>query len=172
MPTDILNVNMSSDNVISKSPPPANGGSSNKSISSSSKGCTPSVMSGPTSPNPTSGFSYVYINEILAYAVHYIKSCTIDNLKKSIMEDSSADEILEAKKMLWNIAKADLNSFIDRRSTDKRSCSEANMDDLLDAIMKLDSLSKVPTFCAVNMDKIPKRHPEQLNVFFNFKSAE
>ena len=106
------------------------------------------------------------INEVLTYISHYIHNSTVNNIIKIAINFYNNEEILEAKKLLWNIDDLNLGNFIERRDSDKRSCSEANINDILDALIKLDSEQNLPNFVAKNIDKLPDRQPEELNLLF------
>ena len=108
----------------------------------------------------------IIINELLTYAIHYIHSSIIDNIKKCINQFYSEDDILEAKKVLWSISNDVLGAMQERKSTKARNASIANINDIFDALMKLDSLDKLPNAVAKNIDKVPSRQPEELNLLY------
>ena len=107
-----------------------------------------------------------YVNELLTYLCYYINNSTLGNIRRNIAIFYTCDEIIEAKKLLWNLSKDNLDQYTERRSTDRRSCSEASLDDIIEAIKKLDGLSKLPNFVARNVVKIPDRQPEELNILY------
>lgn len=104
------------------------------------------------------------VNELLTYAKHYINCSTIDNVKKVIHNFYNNDEIIEAKKALWSIAPSTLGNFPDRKSSDKRHMSIAHVDDIFDALKRLDALDKLPEVAACNLNRLPDRQPEELNL--------
>ena len=107
----------------------------------------------------------LFINELLSYACHFLRNSAVDNIKKIIEGFYTEEEILESKQFLWNVAEDNLEAFIARKSTNKRSCSSANLEDILDALNKLDSEDRLPKFVAYNLSRVPDRQPEELNLF-------
>ena len=107
-----------------------------------------------------------HISEILAYACHYMHNSTLDNIKKVIESFYTEDEVNEGKRLLWDVSKDDLDPFVTRKKTNKRSCSSANIDDIFEALIKLDANEKLPKFVAYNISKIPDRQPEEFNLLF------
>ena len=107
----------------------------------------------------------MHINELLTYIIHYRNNSTINNIKKVIINFYNCEEILLAKKLLWELCKDRLDLIIVRKSTEQRSSSEANLSDIVDALQKLDNEEAViPNFVAVNLDRLPDKKPEELNI--------
>ena len=106
----------------------------------------------------------IHINELLAYVSYYIHNSSISNIKRIALNFYSPEDIVNAKKLLWNNYKEHLDKYIDRRSTDNRTCDEANLEDIFKALQQLDAKSKLPVFVARDMEKIPDRQPEELNL--------
>ena len=106
----------------------------------------------------------LFINELLSYACHFMKNSALDNIKKIIDYFYTEEEILESKQFLWSVAENDLEPLVTRKSTNKRSGSSANLEDILDALNKLDSEDKLPKFVAYNLSRVPDRQPEELNL--------
>ena len=106
------------------------------------------------------------VNELLTYMSYYMNSKILINITKIANNFYSNEEILEAKKLLWSLFANVLGPLIERRDSDKRSCSEANLGDISEALIKLDSEQKFPIFVAKNLDKIPDRQPDDLNILF------
>ena len=105
----------------------------------------------------------LHINELLTYATFYMNKSCIDHIKKIISSFYTNEEIVEAKKLLWEIKGSELQAYSERKNTDKRSSSDANISDIFDGLTKLDILDQIPIFVAKKMDRIPKREPEELN---------
>lgn len=105
-----------------------------------------------------------HINELLSYAVFYMNNSCSDNIKKVINSFYTPEEILNAKKLLWNMCSDELPTYTERRDTEKRSGSDANVSDILEGIIKLDNIEKLPNFVAKQIDRLPKRGPEELNI--------
>ena len=106
------------------------------------------------------------VNEVLAYVSHHIHDSTIDNIRKIALNFYNNDDLLEAKRRLWKIENHNLGTFVERRDSDNRTCSEANFTDIADALIKLDAEQKLPNFLVKNIEKLPGRHPEELNLLF------
>lgn len=104
------------------------------------------------------------VNELLTYACFHLNNSTLDNIKKVMLDFYSHDEIIESKKLLWNISGIKLGSYIDRKTTEKRSCDDANLSDIFDALIELDLDDEIPEFVAKDLKKIPERNPEELNL--------
>ena len=105
-----------------------------------------------------------YINELLTYATYYIHNSCVNNIKKMISSFYGLEEIIASKKMLWSLCSDSLESYTERKTSDKRSSADAHINDIFDALLKLDIISKVPSFVAKNIDKLPDRQPEELNM--------
>ena len=105
-----------------------------------------------------------YLNELLAYISHYINNSTVVNIKKIVIDFYSNDEIIIAKQLLWQLCSDDLVNYKERRSTEKRTNVEANVEDIIDAFKEMDVLGKLPQFAAVNIDRLPNKCPEELNM--------
>ena len=104
------------------------------------------------------------INELLAYANHYINSASVENVKKVILNFFSDDEIITAKRMLFTECSASLGTPTERKSTEKRKASVANVDDIFIALLKLDVEGIDPDILARNIDRVPDRQPEEVNL--------
>ena len=106
------------------------------------------------------------INELLAYAKHYMNSSTIDNIKRVIQNFYDDEEIVEAKKVLWSECPDDLGTMPERKSTERRKASVAHVDDIISALIKLDALNNIPEVLARNIDRLPDRQPEEINLLY------
>ena len=108
--------------------------------------------------------STLHINELLSYSSHYINNSNIQNIKKIIVNFYDNDEVLTAKKLLWELKSDFLGPYNERKSTVNRSSSEANLNDIFDGLQTLDTIDQIPNFVAKNIDKIPERQPEEINI--------
>ena len=107
----------------------------------------------------------IHINELLCYAIHHINNGTKENICKVINHFYTCEEICEAKKQLWSVeGTQSLGPIEERKKSVRRSASEANVDDILDALIKLDSEDCIPCFAAINVERLPQWQPEQLNI--------
>ena len=77
----------------------------------------------------------------------------------------TSDEILTAKKLLWDVYGNFLENFTDRRTTDNRTAEDANLNDILIALINLDAKNVTTEFVAKDLHRVPKRAPEELNPF-------
>ena len=105
-----------------------------------------------------------HINELLCYATFYQNNSTVSNIKKMIEIFYTQDEIIAAKKLLWDLCGNKLGPYHDRKTSPNRTGSSANIDDIFEALTKIDSCDSVPTFVALNVDRVPDRQPEELNL--------
>ena len=65
---------------------------------------------------------------------------------------------------IWQLCDKYLEPYTERKNTEKRSSSKANISDIFEALIKLDSKEMIPTFVALNVDNLPDRQPEELNL--------
>ena len=105
------------------------------------------------------------ISEPLCYIRNYLDKAVVSNIKKIVLGFYSDDEILNAKKILWDHYATFLNSCSERKSTVKRSAKEANLDDIITSIVKIDDGGvETVTFVVGDLSRCPKQNPEELNV--------
>ena len=120
----------------------------------------------PVQAPETSGERKVVINELLCYASFYLNSCTADNIAKIVIGHFSEDDILTAKKVLWEEPnRPHLKKFQTRRDTVARTCAAANISDILDALSDLDKKRDIAAVCYVasNLGCMPPSSPEDIN---------
>ena len=65
----------------------------------------------------------VIINELLAYAQHHISASAIDNAKKMTIFFYNEDEIINAKKVLYDNRGDKLGQYPARKNTDIRKAT-------------------------------------------------
>ena len=106
----------------------------------------------------------IIINELLTYISYYLNNSNIENIKKITINFYSTEDIISAKKLLWNLCSSDLNPYVERKNSDRRTCTEASLDDIFKALVQLDMASKLPLFAAKNVERIPDRQLEELNL--------
>ena len=106
----------------------------------------------------------VNINELLSYASFYLNNSNVSNIKKLISNFYDEDDVLTAKKLLWKVGGNNLDAYSERKTTNRRTNSEANINDIFEALLKLDGLERMPTFVAKDLDKLPDRQPEEINL--------
>ena len=105
------------------------------------------------------------INEVLCYIIHRVQGNSAENCKRVLLNFYNEDEVINAKKVLWDAVSADhIGEYHDRRSTDRRPAIVEHLNDLFKAINDLDSLSLLPDVAAQDLDRIPSVLPEVLNM--------
>ena len=103
------------------------------------------------------------VNTFLAYAQYCLSCATSDNTHHVLCSHFSADEISEAKDVLWD--KLQL-SEVKRANSSNRSASEANVSDIMGALYKMDRSSDYQQFYVdpTGIGRLPRFNPESLNI--------
>ena len=107
--------------------------------------------------------------ELLCYTIRYIDSSSPESLIEVIISAFSMKEIPAAKSMLWEIFKDHLEKAPRRSARKGQSLAELEADDIVRlgvlplANRNLFAMSDIK-FCAVNLDRIPKYNPEEINM--------
>ena len=96
--------------------------------------------------------------------MHKFNSGANTNLHQLMYNFYDEDDIVIAKKALFNACKDPLGDYPRRSSTESRTAAYAHLEDILEAIKKLDAAGKLPEFVAKNLDKIPSRDPEDMTM--------
>ena len=95
----------------------------------------------------------VIINELLAYAQHHISASAIDNAKRMTIVFYNEDEIINAKKVLYDNRVDKLGPFPTRKNTDIRKATVVHVDDIFDGLKTIDSLNAPLDVVAQSLDK-------------------
>ena len=108
----------------------------------------------------------VILQPLLAYIHYGLLSGTVDSVKKAVIGYYTHDAIMEAKQILF--AKVDngvIGAIKDRRDGDTRSKAEADVNDILAAMARLDKAIHTPIFAVPSylIYTVPRSHPEELN---------
>ena len=103
----------------------------------------------------------VIYSELLLYAQHYLQCASFDAICKTICEFYSNIEITEAKKSIWLSYGCHLPKIKWRRCVD---ANDKNVKDILDSLLKMDSLGIVPSIAAKRLDRLPKHEPDELKL--------
>ena len=106
-------------------------------------------------------------NELLTYAFTYVDSSSPDMLIDTIEKFYSEDDVREAKDLLWREYKDILPAPVSRRRGSVRTAVKATAQDIiLDGVVAIRNSGKTNnvTFCAVNVKKLPKFNPEEINL--------
>ena len=106
----------------------------------------------------------VIFNELLFYTKHFMDSASVDNIKKIVMHFYDDTEIVDAKRAIWANNVDVLGAYPERKSTDNRHARIPNVNDIFNALSKLDAVDKMPRIAALQLNKIPDRQPEELNI--------
>ena len=110
-----------------------------------------------------------HIDELLCYATYYINNSCRNNIKRIVCNFYSQEDIIASKKLLWSLSSEFLEPYKERKTTNQRSSADANVNDIFEALLKLDSVDKLPSFVAKKMDNLPNREPEELNLMTMIK---
>ena len=105
-------------------------------------------------------------NVVLCVAHYFMQSSSHVMIKRVLLSQYTPDQLSEAKEALWKDAdKAVLGKLQNRRGSLLRSKSEVVVDDIVEAMVKLDEVNKTPEFIMSSMDipHIPRIHPEESN---------
>ena len=103
------------------------------------------------------------MNEVLCY-ITFHHSSTVDDCKRIVINFYSKDELDNAKKLLWEVCGDDLGRYQPRRDNENRPAKSVIASDIFDAVKKLDGVNKLPDFYAKNLDRLPDRQPDELNL--------
>ena len=106
----------------------------------------------------------VFVNELLCYVVQHMHWSTRDHLFKTISRFYNLDEIVAAKKALFKMYDT-LGDFQQRKTSTNRTEQLAHADDILQGVYDLDSLGIGMKFAAVNLDRVPKWSPNEIEHF-------
>ena len=105
------------------------------------------------------------VNELLTYIKFYINSSAVENIKKVVQNFYSEDEVVQAKRTLWDHSCSKwLSKYPERKSSDIRPAKIPHIEDIIDALKKLDASDKLPDILARNIDRLPDRQPEEMNL--------
>ncbi len=105
-------------------------------------------------------------NELLAYAVFYLQSCTYENVEKAVLDTFDPDDVTEAKHILWEYYKEILHKWEIRNNSQGKEKKEKQTEDVLRNLIKLDhagQYNKVK-FACLNFGALPKSIPNELDV--------
>ena len=107
------------------------------------------------------------VNEVLTYAIFSNNANNNDDCKKVMLSFYDENEIKSAKRSLWMECKKDINKeHHNRIDSPGRTAAAANIDDIMEAIKRLDAKGKLPDVVARDIGRLPDRQPEQLNMLY------
>ena len=112
----------------------------------------------------------VYINELLCYVSYSHKSNSERFHKELINLKFDDKDIIEAKKLLWELGKGVLTDQCPQRQNSRyRDAKIVHIEDIFQAIKDLDAVERLPIFVAKELSNLPDLQPEELNVLFFIK---
>ena len=103
----------------------------------------------------------VVVNEVLCYATQYMNTSTREQLMKCMKRFYTYDEILEAKKILYDSYQPVKGEFPHRKSSTNRSELLAHLEDLLTSLYDLDQNNVTFRYAAINLKRIPVGDPSE-----------
>ena len=111
----------------------------------------------------------LFINELLSYVAHYRNKSNGENLRRAVLSSYVGADIREAKELLCATFRSSIsdNSLLtERRDSSTRPAHEADLDDVIGLFDHLDVQGHLQEalFVAVDLDRLPKYAPEELNV--------
>ena len=106
------------------------------------------------------------VNSLLGYVVYCHKANAAGNIKMVILNYYKAAEIHTAAKILWSHESALLGRFQPRNDSQNRPAIDKYVDDILDAIRKLDMQEKLPDIVVRDLERVPDRNPEEINFLY------
>ena len=106
----------------------------------------------------------VIFNELLLYAKCFMDSSTVDHVKKMILHFYDDKYMSIAKKQIWSAKSGELGPHPERKSTGNRSARITNINDIIEALRKVDASEEMPPIAAMDLRKVPDRQPEVLNL--------
>ena len=101
------------------------------------------------------------VNTVLSFIKAYRLKGDNESLKKRVCEHFSPGDVEDGKKLLWDFCRHDLEAaslpYHTRRGTDRRSQMAANLDDIVQAFVVLDSSDLIPgIYCeATDLLQVP-----------------
>lgn len=102
--------------------------------------------------------------QLLTYAMHLVNSSAHDNVKQIIQSFYSSSEISIAKGALCENCGDVLGKMPEQKFTDKRHGPVAHNYDIFDVLKTLDALDILPNVVSCNLNRLPNRQPEELNI--------
>ena len=107
------------------------------------------------------------LNGLLTYVNTVINNSTNDNILKIVVTFYNSNDILLAKKIMWQTCDNNIiGSIVSRNNSRTRPQTDANAADIIDAMKLLYQHSAIPMFAASATDKLPLRLPEELNLVY------
>lgn len=102
---------------------------------------------------------------VLCYVASARETSKKNDISHLVSAYFASELVTEAKTTLWNSAPSDvIGEYTRRQNTDKRTCTEAHVQDIYDAMRKLDEKKCLPCFAvkATDLHLLPKAQPGEL----------
>ena len=116
------------------------------------------------------------VKDILFFVSYYMKhgSAGHDNIQHVVMSHYEDDDILNAKRLLWQKVRTGvLSKFINRTNSIQRSSKDINCSDIIQAFTDIDKQGyNEITFVGADFSRIPKINPEELHNISVLKRLE
>ena len=103
------------------------------------------------------------VNGLLCYVVHYMNSSPLTDIERIIFNFYDHDEVVDAKKELWQECKEHLDAYRGRQRTGTLTATTAHIQDIIAALKKLDGIGKTPEIYVKDLDCVPDRQPAEYN---------
>ena len=116
-------------------------------------------------PGKSNDKDYVLFNALLSYVSYAMQNSSIENIKHAVLGHFSSQEVINSKDLLWETCDMTvIGEKFKRKDSQVRTEKEANLCDILSALVKLDEQNKSPKFAvlATDLNKIPKFNPEEI----------
>ncbi len=108
----------------------------------------------------------ILCDPVISYIWFSMNGGTRNNIKRAVLGHFTPNTIYSVRNALWDTCDtAVIGKVIHRNESASRSAVEITVDDILDALSKLDTARMVPNIMmkAVDLYLIPKSHPEELS---------
>ena len=107
-------------------------------------------------------------SELLTYACNYVNRCTPDSVIEAIVGFYKAEEIINARDILWKIYEEILDDGTKRRCKENANIATLTkvVEDIIfkGLIVLTKDADRTFPFCAVDITRIPKYSPEEQNL--------
>ena len=84
------------------------------------------------------------VNGLLCYVIHHLGSAANDNIELTLKNFYNHQEVVEAKEALWAACGEHLKPLIMCKNGKLRTAKEGNIEEIMEALVKLDAISKTP----------------------------
>ena len=103
------------------------------------------------------------VNGLLCFAIHHLGSAANHNIELTLNNFYNHQDVVDAKEALWAACGAHLKPLTMCKKGKLRTAKEGNIEEIIEALVKLDAISKTPEVYVSNLDTVPDRQPESWN---------